>query len=255
MVSGRSRSFRYLLIGAVVCVLAVAAAVGGWWFFIREDAQLATEAPAIPQELLQATAADASSDGSAPVDEGAPVAADTLSYRIIPEQSEAAYFADEKLASLPLPSTAKGSTSEIEGEFYLTADGTALAPDPTSAFTVDLRNLKSDQSRRDSRVQDALETGIFPTATFTVSDVSGYDPSIPEGQEQSLQMTGTLDLHGVQREVVWDVKARREATVIAALATVNFRYGDFDITAPNIAGFVSVEDDVTLQVQIVAVEV
>jgi len=145
--------------------------------------------------------------------------------------------------------------ADDDGQFYLAADGTALAPGTPSAFTVDLRNLKSDQSRRDSRVQEALETGNFPTAAFAVSEVTGFDPSIPEGQEQSLQMTGTLDLHGVQREVVWDVKARREATVITALATVNFRYDNFGITAPNIAGIVSVEDNVTLQVQIVAVEV
>ena len=30
------------------------------------------------------------------------------------------------------------------------------------------------------------------------------------------------------------------------------RFEDFNITPPNIAGFVSVEDDVTLQVQVVA---
>ena len=102
-------------------------------------------------------------------------------------------------------------------------------------------------------MQDALDTDLFPLATFTISEVTGYDPSIPDGEEQSFQMVGTLDLHGVQREVVWEVKARREGNVITALATVNFRYDEFDITAPEKAGIVSVEDDVTLQVQIVAV--
>jgi hypothetical protein len=40
--------------------------------------------------------------------------------------------------------------------------------------------------------------------------------------------------------------------VFTALATTTFRYDEFGITPPNIAGFVSVEDEVTLQVSIVA---
>jgi polyisoprenoid-binding protein YceI len=167
--------------------------------------------------------------------------------------SEAAYFADEKLASLPLPSTAKGSTKDITGTFYLTEDGLALDPSQESKFTVDLTTLKSDRDMRDRRVQsDGLQTNQFPTATFTATSVTGYDPGIPEGTEQALTLTGMMDLHGVQREITWDVRARREGDIITALATVNFLYSDFSIPVLSIAGFVSVEDDVTLQVQIVA---
>ena len=89
-------------------------------------------------------------------------------------------------------------------------------PEPVSSFTVNLTGLTSDESRRDSRVQGALETAVFPTATFTISDVTGYDPSIPDGEEQNLLLSGVFDLHGVQNEVTWDVQARREANVITA---------------------------------------
>jgi polyisoprenoid-binding protein YceI len=63
---------------------------------------------------------------------------------------------------------------------------------------------------------------------------------------------GVLDLHGVQKEVTWDVKARRDGNVITGLATVTFPFDDFNIPVLNIAGFVSVEDHITLQVQVVA---
>ena len=56
-------------------------------------------------------------------------------------------------------------------------------------------------------------------------------------------LTGKLDLHGVQKEVTWEVKALREGDVITALATLNILYADFNITPPNIAGFVSVEEE------------
>ena len=67
-----------------------------------------------------------------------------------------------------------------------------------------------------------------------------------------MQLTGTLDLHGVKKEVTWDVKARRDGAVITGLATVKFNFGDFNIPILNIANFVSVQDGVTLQAQIVA---
>ena len=239
---------RLLLAGALVAVLTTALAAGGWWFLIREDPHLASSAPDIPDELLQSTATPAATE-----DAGQDTASSSvLTFHINPELSEAAYFVDEELASIGLPSTAKGTTNEIEGEFYLTADRTALAADQQSTFAVDLRNLTSDESRRDQRVQQALETSQYPTATFTVSGVTGYDPAIPEGEEQSLQLTGIFDLYGVEREVTWEVKAYREANVISALATVTISFADFDITAPTFAGLVSISDQATLQVQLIA---
>lgn len=229
---------------------AVALAASGWWFLVREDNDLATSAPEIPQDLVASTAP--SIIGTASASPGAQPSG-TQSFAILPERSEAAYFADEKLASLPLPSTAKGSTTAIEGTFYLTADGLALDPSRTSAFTVDLATIKSDKTMRDQRVQNqALETATYPTATFTATSVSGYDPGIAEGEEQALQLTGIMDLHGVKREITWDVKARQRGDLITALATVDVKYADFDIPVLNVAGFVSVEDNVTLQVTVVA---
>ena len=54
------------------------------------------------------------------------------------------------------------------------------------------------------------------------------------------------------KEVTWDVKAKKQGNVITGLATVKFTFEDFGMSPPNIGGFVSVQDHVTLQVQIVA---
>jgi hypothetical protein len=48
------------------------------------------------------------------------------------------------------------------------------------------------------------------------------------------------------------VKANRDDNIITALATLKFNYADFNIPVLNIANFVSVQDSVTLQVQVVA---
>jgi polyisoprenoid-binding protein YceI len=164
----------------------------------------------------------------------------SAAYVVISERSEAAYFADEQFAGLSLPSTAKGSTQAITGTFFLTDSG--LDTEQTSSFTVDLTTLTSDESRRDRRVQnDGLQTSTYPTATFTVTSLDGYPEAFPEGEEVAFRMTGVMDLHGVQKELAWDVLARNEGNVFTALATVNFLYADFDIPVLNVAGFVSVE--------------
>jgi polyisoprenoid-binding protein YceI len=239
---------RILIGGATAVAILVAAAIGGWWFFIREDASLATNAPAIPADLKQTPAAAAKTPARTSSSGGG-----GLTFKIISDRSEAAYFADEKLASLPLPSKAKGTTRDIEGEFHLTADGFDLDASQPTAFTVDLTTLKSDKSMRDRRVQNqGLETGTYPKATFTATNVTGFDKSLPADQEQDLQLSGTLDLHGVKKDVTWDVKARRDGNVITALATLKFKFADFGIPVLNIADFVSVQDAVTLQVQVVA---
>lgn len=183
-----SSASRLLISIAGIAVVAVLVLAAGWWFFVRSDAKLATGPPAIPQEIV---------DTSGTLGDGGAL----LTFRIIADRSEAAYFVGEQLASLSIPSTASGTTGDVEGEFHLTPNGTALAPDTTSQFTVGLTSLQSDESLRDNRVQGALETGLFPTATFTFTSFSGYDLSIPEGEQQDIRLTGTLDLHGVQRQV------------------------------------------------------
>jgi polyisoprenoid-binding protein YceI len=234
---------RVLIATPIVLVAAVVAGVAVWWFFIRETHSLATNAPDIPAELR-------ATPGTTPA---STAAGGSLTFKIIPERSKASYFADEQLASLPIPDTAEGDTSSISGEFRLTPDGN-LDPSLPAKFTVDLTTLKSDKDMRDSRVQRlGLETSKFPTATFTATKATGWDNSKPAGDEQDIQLTGMLDLHGVQKEVTWDTKARRDANVITALATLqDIRYDDFNIQKLNIGGFVSLQDTVTLQVSVVA---
>ena len=271
-------TFKNLAVLAIVVAVVLAVAGGaGWWFFIRDDAKPLTNAPAIPSDLVKsptartgATAVATGSGSAATTASGTPGAAAATAqaagvptiasgttgsgttFNILPDRSEAAYYADEKLASLSLPSTAKGSTKGVTGAFHLNGDGTALDPSQPSTFTVDLTTLKSDKDMRDRRVQNTLETSKFPTSTFTASSVTGFSSGIAAGDEQSLKLTGVLDVHGVKKEVTWDVKARKLGGVITAIATITFPFEDFGLSAPNIGGFVSVEDHITLQMVIVA---
>ncbi|HEY8766982.1 MAG TPA: YceI family protein [Dehalococcoidia bacterium] len=229
---------RNLLIAApIVAVLLLVGAGAGWYFLIRSNASPLTDPLPIPSSLLNATPAPTIAAGTT----GATATTASSSgqgFKILSDQSEADYYVDEA----------------ITGTFYLTGDGAALDTTQTSQFTVDLTTLESDQSRRDSRAQTALETSRFPTATFTAKSATGYDPSIPANQQQTLHLTGTLEIHGVQKEVTWELKITRQANVISALATLDFKFSDFGVTPPSLGGFVSVQDHGTLQAQIIAQE-
>ena len=229
---------KVILAGIASLVLATVVAAGGWWFLVRDTALLN------PTETPEAEATEAAAATDVSMDS-------TLTFDVNSALSEAAYFVNEELATLGVPSTAKGTTNQVSGTLYVTAEG-SLAVDSASQFVVDLRGLTSDESKRDQRVQETLETSQYPTATFTATGVTGYDSSIPEGEEQVLQLTGTLDLHGVQKEVTWEVKAYRQGDAISALATVTVAFADFNMTAPTFAQIVSIDDKATLQVQLIA---
>lgn len=250
------------LVGLAVVLVVVLGA--GWFFFIREENEAQKEAAPITDAVRQAANATptTAAAGATPAGSGATAAPTTAqaasggastiagtNYTIIQGQSQAWYLAPEKLASLPTSSTAKGVTTEVSGQFHLTADG--LDPAKPTTFTVGLRSLKSDESRRDQRAQGALETSKFPSTTFTATKLTGM-PKELTASDSVMQLTGTLDLHGVKKEVTWELKVKKEGDIISGLGTTKFKYADFGITKPDIAGFVSVDEEVTLQIQLFA---
>ena len=252
-------SFFTSLIGRLVSLAVVLLVVvgAGWYYFIREDNEVQKEAAAITDAVRAAAAASTApsvSAGAAATTAPAQAAAASSTiggarYSIIEGQSLAWYLAPEKLASLPTSSVAKGTTSDVKGEFNLTAAG--LDPAKPTTFTVGLKTLKSNESRRDDRAQTALETSKFPSATFTAKTLTGM-PREFTATDSVMQLVGTLDLHGVQKEVTWELKVKKDGEILSGLGTVKFKYSDFGIRKPDIGGFVTVEEDVTLQVQLFA---
>ena len=249
-------SWRVRILGIVGIALLAVAGFGVYYFVFRDDPAPLTlkqiDTLTTPSASASAATSAASVTASAPSATAAPsLAAGTTAFKIDPAQSEAAYFAAEKLASLPTNSTAKGTTKAVSGAFYLKTDG--LDTSNASTFTVKLSSLTSDQGMRDRRVQQTLETSKFPNATFTVTKLTGFPAQLPaSGAGAAFTMTGMLEVHGVKKEVTWDVTALRNGATFSGLAKVSFKFADFGMAAPNIGGFVSVEDGLRLEVQIVA---
>jgi polyisoprenoid-binding protein YceI len=194
--------------------------------------------PAAPQPTATST--------SEAVEEKAQEAA--LRFEVVAGQSEARYRVREQLANLTLPNDAVGVTQQISGSVAVLPDGTI---EPGSQFVVDMSSLQSDSSRRDNYVRrNVLQTDQFPQATFVPTRVSGVSFPLPVSGEVSFELTGDLTIRDVTREVTWLVSGNIDGQQASGLAIVRFTFADFNLTKPNVASVLSIEDQIDLEIDI-----
>jgi polyisoprenoid-binding protein YceI len=154
--------------------------------------------------------------------------------------SEAGYRVREKLAFLPAKNDAVGRTSAVTGAAESTGEGDALTFTKAS-FEIDVTTLTSDQDRRDQRIREiGIESDRFPRASFSLTEPLVLD-------DDKVDATGDLTLHGVQKRVTIPLQVRQSGATVEAVGKLTFPWSDFDMTAPSVAGFVSVEDDATME--------
>ncbi|MCS7220644.1 MAG: YceI family protein [Anaerolineae bacterium] len=165
---------------------------------------------------------------------------------LVPGRNEARYRVREQLVGLSLPNDAVGVTREITGTIVARTDGTILAAE--SRVQVDLRTLKSDESRRDDFIRrNTLQTDRFPFAVFVPTEIRGLALPLPESADVEFQLIGDLTIRDVTRQVTWEVKARIEGGEATGQATTSFPFAMFNLTQPRVPVVLSVEDNIRLE--------
>ena len=153
--------------------------------------------------------------------------------------SEATFTVEEKLASLPLPNDAVVRTTALSGEVHF--DGRS------SVIEIDLHEMESDQPRRDRYIRERM----FPNdriAIFTLPDATPLPTGFSDGEEITTEITGTLEIRGVQAPVTFQLEARDDGDVVHILGRTTFVWSDFEIPVPNVGAFVRVTDEVTVEI-------
>ena len=215
----------------VAAVIAVGIA-GVWYFFIRDDApapvsletavssvqQTATATPApatataAPATATATTAAAEATATAAPASTPAATATPTPTEEPAAEaawpddptgqwvassagETFVGYRVNEVLAGIGA-FTAVGRTSAVTGS--LAFDGAAIT---SVEIEADLTQLRSNDSRRDNTLRSqSLETGTYPTASFSLTQPIALDAVPAEGDGISVDAVGELTLHGVTNE-------------------------------------------------------
>src|ERR1700680_1630081 len=168
--------------------------------------------------------------------------------------SVAGYRVREQLASFAAPSDAVGRTSAIEGTFTLAQSTTGYAV-TTATFTVDVTKLTSDQSRRDQRIHSqGLESDRYPTPICQLTTPIGLPAPAASGQTINVSATGALTLHGVTKTVTIPITARLTGSKIELVGSITFPFSQFGMTPPSIGGFVSVQNNATMEFQLLLVQ-
>lgn len=171
---------------------------------------------------------------------------------VVSSTSKATVRVNEQLADRPTPNDAVLTTSAFTGEFTLLADGTF---DPRSKITVDLRTLQSDNRLRDGFIKDrTIETDRFPNAELVPTKTTGLALPLAASGTFSFVLEGRMTVHGVQKDLRFDVTAERRGADLTATAKVtpNMKFGDFGMTQPRVLSVLSIADDIRLEVELIA---
>jgi polyisoprenoid-binding protein YceI len=165
----------------------------------------------------------------------------------VADGSVAGYRVREKLAQLPAPSDAVGRSGAITGQVTMADRGGAYSAENAN-FTVDVSQLKSDQDKRDNKIRSiGLETDKFPQATFAAPGPISIPDDAVKGSAATVDAEGSLMLHGQTKKVKIPLQIQRNGAQIKIVGTYQFAWADFGMSAPNLAPFVSVTGNPTLE--------
>lgn len=150
----------------------------------------------------------------------------------------------EELATVGA-TTAVGRTPVVSGSFALN--------DTTITETVieaDMTAIVTNASRRDQAVQRALDTGTFPTATFSLTDPIDLGAIPSEGASISATAVGDLTIKDVVRPIEILLEAQLVGDLIVVVGAVDIRFADWDVEVPTAPIVASVEDHGILELQL-----
>ncbi len=158
----------------------------------------------------------------------------------VAQGSQAGYRVREKLAFLPAKNDAVGRTSDITGSATSTGEGKTLTFS-AATFDIDLSTLTSDQDRRDQRIHEiGIQSDQFPKAGFALTTPLALGA-------KKVNAIGNLTMHGVTKRVTIPLQVAATDSTVEAVGKLTFPWGEFGMTAPSVAGFVSVEPQATME--------
>jgi len=139
----------------------------------------------------------------------------------------AGYRVEEQLSGLGA-NEAVGRTQHVRGSMKI--DGTAITD---LSITVDMTTLQSDDARRDNSLRSrGLQTDLYPTATFELTEPIEVG-SVPHlGQRVKLNAVGDLTLHSVTERVEVPVTAQVTSRGIEAVADLDVAFAGYRVEPP-----------------------
>ncbi len=171
-------------------------------------------------------------------------------FSIIPEESEARFILDEILRGAP--TTVVGVTNQVAGEIAVDFDNPAGVQ--VGAILVNARTLVTDNDFRNRAINnEILDTRDYEFITFMPASISGLPENPQFGQELVFQINGDLTIRNITQSVTFDarVTVESEERLSGYASTVVIRE-DYDLNIPNVPSVADVDEEVLLEIELVA---
>jgi polyisoprenoid-binding protein YceI len=228
----RSEMSRRWKVWSIAGIGVLALVIGGPWVYIH---LIQDEAPP-PLALGSTSASGDGATGSAPTTGG-----DSWT---VTDDSVVGYRVKEVLFGQS--ADAVGRTSAIAGT--MTLDGATVTD---ASFTVDMTTVTSDESRRDDQFNGRImETSVYPTATFTMSEPIDLGTLPDANADVTATATGELTLHGVTQTMTFDIQGRYTGSQVEIAGSIPITFADWGISNPSF-GPVTTEDNGILEFSLV----
>lgn len=243
--SGRS-AVVYVFSLAIVAGL-IGGGYGLWYLFLRPAGPAPVAEATLPPVPTASAGATAKPLGSGGVDGTWNVDTSIGTFTDVNDTSGSfvGYRVQEQLAGLGA-NTAVGRTPKVSGS--LTIAGTKVT---AATITADLTALQSDDQQRDGRLRDqGIQTGQFPTATFTLTSPIDLGSIPADGAEIDATASGKLTLHGVTRDVQIALKAKLSGSTIVVTGSLPITFADYGIEKPSSFKVLSIADSGTMELQL-----
>lgn len=241
------RSKKGWIIAGAAAAAALIVTVGGIFWFLSGDA---------PDEVsLEDAVEDVQSDGTDTSDTGDTGTTDGIEGSWVVDttigefsyedatSSFVGFRIAEELSSIGT-TEAVGRTPTIDGTLII--EGTTLT---AAEVVADMTDITTETSRRDDRVQGALSTSEFPTATFTLTDPIEIG-DIQDGDQFSATAVGDLTIAGVTNQIEMPLEGEVVGDIVVVVGSVDIEFADWNIEVPTAPVVLSVDDHGPLELQL-----
>ncbi len=242
---------KVLVVLAAVAVLVLG---GGLWWYQSQDAPAKVSLESAKEGVEPSDSRDSSGEGSSTtglestVDGSWKVDAETGEFDYeTATGSFAGFRIQEELVGVG-SNEAVGRTGAVSGTMEISGGEVT-----STEVAVELPTITTNESRRDDRVQEALQTDQFPTATFELTEPIELGAAAEEGSPVSTQAVGELTVHGVARPVELALDAQLVGETIVVVGTTQATLSEFGVTAPTAPVILSVSDTFTVELQLLFV--
>jgi polyisoprenoid-binding protein YceI len=162
-------------------------------------------------------------------------------------ESIAGFRAREKYLSVPVPSEVVGRTSAVHGTME-TRGGAIVG----TRVVVDMRTLKTNDSRRDDTLRSSREPfwDKHPYGRFTLASRPVELNGLGSGSVVDVVARGTLRLHDVDRRVEFPLQMRLSGGRLQVVGRLRTTMTNFGFDPPSVKGLTTVRNGVTIEVKL-----